>query len=247
MGAPCVDRQMTRSSSHLRLLTISAAFCLLSPLLAHAADANAIAWQRDSDAHNITIYTRKPADSLYKEFKGSMQINAPMKQVVATLADVTTMHEWFFMLREARFIQGQNAGEAYVYMAINGIWPVGARDVVGHVVVRQDPSTHVIHVDVRSRDGVLPPQAGYVRMPSMTSSWTLRPVSPTQTAIELEGHGDPGGWVPLSLANLVIATVPRQSMEKMRDYVMKANYTDVEKLYAQSPPLRELGKRLVFP
>jgi hypothetical protein len=28
---------------------------------------------------------------------------------------------------------------------------------------------------------------------------------------------------------------------------MKANYTDVEKLYAQSPPLRELGKRLVFP
>jgi hypothetical protein len=28
---------------------------------------------------------------------------------------------------------------------------------------------------------------------------------------------------------------------------MKANYTDAEKLYVQSPPLRELGQRLVFP
>ena len=224
--------------------TAALALCLLAPL---AAQADGTPWSLDGDAHGITIYTRKQPGNLYKDFKGSMQIDAPMKQVVATLADVTTMHEWFFLLREARFIQGPGTGEAYVYMAISGIWPVSARDVVAHVVVRQDPATYVIHVDVDSRDGVLPPQAGYVRMPSMTSSWTLRPVSPTRTAIELEGHGDPGGWIPISLANLVVTTVPRQSMEKMRAYVMKANYTDAEKLYAQSPPLRELGKRLVFP
>ena len=217
---------------------------LLPPLL---AQADGTPWSLDSDAQGITIYTRKQPGNLYKDFKGSMQIDAPMQQVVATLADVTTMHEWFFLLREARFIQGQRTGEAYVYMAISGIWPVSARDVVARVVVRQDPATYVIHVDVQSRDGVLPPQAGYVRMPSMTSSWTLRPISPTKTAIELEGHGDPGGWIPISLANLVVTTVPRQSMEKMRAYVMNANYTDAEKLYAQSPQLRELGKRLVFP
>jgi len=235
---------MTRPSMLDLLKKAALAVCLLAPVVAHADDA---VWKLDGDARGITIYTRKQASNPYKDFKGSMQIDAPMKQVVATLADVTTMHEWFFMLREARFIQGQSPGEAYVYMAINGIWPVSARDVVAHVVVRQDPATYVIHVDVQSRDGILPPQAGYVRMPSMTSSWTLRPISPTKTAIELEGHGNPGGWIPLSLANLVVTTVPRQSMEKMRDYVLKANYTDAEKLYAQSPPLRELGKRLVFP
>jgi hypothetical protein len=132
-------------------------------------------------------------------------------------------------------------------MSVNGIWPVSARDVVAKVTVHQDADTKTIHVDVESRDGILPPQPGHVRMPSMTSSWTLRPVSATKTAIELEGHGDPGGWIPMPLANMVVATVPRQSMEKMRQYMMTAHYTDAEKLYAQSPPLRELGKKLVFP
>lgn len=234
---------MTRTRP-FHLLKALLAFVLLAPLFAKADQA---VWTLAGDDKGIAIYTRKQPGNLYKDFKGIMQIDAPMKQVVATLADVRTMHEWFFLLREARFIQGPVAGETYVYMAINGIWPVSARDVVARVAVRQDPDTHVIHVDVDSRDGILPPQAGHVRMPRMTSSWTLRPLSPTKTAIELEGHGDPGGLIPMSLANMVVTTVPRQSMERMREYVMKANYTDAEKLYAQSPPLRELGKRLVFP
>lgn len=222
------------------LLTVA----LLFPLWAKADQS---VWTLAGDDQGIAIYTRKLPGNTYKDFKGMMQIDAPMKQVVATLADVTTMHEWFFLLREARFIAGPKPGETFVYMAINGIWPVSARDVVAQVTVRQDPDTHVIHVDVQSRGGVLPPQAGYVRMPRMISSWTLRPLSPTKTAIELEGHGDPGGMIPMSLANMVVTTVPRQSMEKMRAYVMRANYTDPEQLYARSPPLRDLGKRLVFP
>lgn len=217
---------------------------LLLPLWAKADQS---VWTLAGDDQGIAIYTRKLPGNTYKDFKGMMQIDAPMKQVVATLADVNTMHEWFFLLREARFISGSKPGETFVYMAINGIWPVSARDVVAQVTVRQDPDSHVIHVDVQSRDGILPPQAGYVRMPRMISSWTLRPLSPTRTAIELEGHGDPGGMIPMSLANMVVTTVPRQSMEKMRAYVMRANYTDAEQLYARSPPLRELGKRLVFP
>ena len=235
---------MTRPFMPHLLNKATLAVCLLGSVLAHATDAD---WTLDGDAHGIVIYTRQQAEHPYKDFKGTMQIDAPMRQVVATLADVSTMHEWFFLLREARFIQGQNPSDTYIYMAIDGIWPVSSRDVVAHIAVKQDPVTYAIHVDVQSRDGILPPQAGHVRMPSMTSSWTLRPLSPTRTAIELEGHGDPGGWIPMSLANLVVTTVPRQSMEKMRAYVMKAHYTDAEKLYVQSPPLRELGKQLVFP
>lgn len=234
---------MTRTLfSHL--LKALLGLMLLAPLLSRADQS---VWTLAGDDDGIAIYTRKQPGNVYKDFKGIMQIDAPMKQVVATLADVRTMHEWFFLLREARFIPSPVPGESYVYLSINGIWPVSARDVVARVAVRQDPDTHVIHVDVESRDGILPPQAGHVRMPRMTSSWTLRPISPTKTAIELEGHGDPGGMIPMSLANMVVTTVPRQSMDRMRQYVMKANYTDAEKLYAQSPPLRELGKRLVFP
>lgn len=226
------------------LLNALLATLLLAPLTARADN---IVWMLDGDEHGIAIYTRQMPGNRFKDFKGSMEVEAPIKQVVATLADVSTMHEWFFLLHEARFIKGQTGNDAYIYMALDGIWPVSSRDVVAHVAVSQDPDTLVIHVDVDSRDGILPPQAGHVRMPSLKSSWTLRPLSANRTAIELEGHGDPGGWIPMSLANMVVTTVPRQTMEKMRQYVMKANYTDPEKLYTQSPPLRDLGKKLVFP
>lgn len=235
---------MTRSSFLTGLKQLFLSLALLLPLWAQADQS---VWTLAGDDDGIALYTRKLPGNTYKDFKGMMQIDAPMKQVVATLADVSTMREWFFLLREARFISGPKPGETFVYMAINGIWPVSARDVVAQVSVRQDPDTHVIHVDVQSRDGIMPAQTGYVRMPRMISSWTLRPLSPTKTAVELEGHGDPGGMIPMSLANMVVTTVPRQSMEKMRAYVMRANYTDPEQLYARSPPLRDLGRRLVFP
>ncbi|MBI3384472.1 MAG: START domain-containing protein [Aquabacterium sp.] len=243
---------MTRAQRFTRpfeaIFHILLACLMLAPLLTpFSARADQSVWTLDGDSNGIAIYTRQLPGNPLKDFKGVMEINAPIKQVVATLADVSTMHEWFFLLREARFLQGQGPNDAYVYMAINGIWPVRSRDVVAHVKVRQDPDTLAIYVDVESKDGILPPQAEHVRMPNLKSSWTLRPLSATRTAVELEGHGDPGGAIPMGLANMVVTTIPRQSMDKMRQYVMKSNYVDPEKLYAQSPPLRQLGRRLVFP
>jgi hypothetical protein len=216
----------------------------LAPLNAVADDS---AWVLDKDIGGIAIYTRLPPGGHFKDFKGTMVVDAPVKQIVATLADASAMPKWFFWLKEARFIKGPSANETYIYMAINGVWPTSPRDVVAQVNVRQDPDTKIIRVDVVSREGLLPPQAGYVRMPNMTSSWTLRPLSATRTAIEVEGHGEPGGWIPTSLANMVVATVPRQSMEKMRQYVTQARYGVDDTLYAQSSLLRDWGKKLVFP
>ena len=170
-----------------------------------------------------------------------------MAQVAATLADVSTMHEWFFLLREARFLQGAYTLNSRMYLSMKGIWPVTPRDVVAHVVIRQDPATLAIHIDAVNEDAVMPPQPGHVRIPKMKSSWTMRPVSATRTEVEIEGHGDPGGWIPLSIANFVVTTLPRQSLEKLRQHVARPEYRDLEKMYARNPKLRDLAGKLVFP
>lgn len=218
---------------------------VLIPTGAFAGDNSE--WALDKDHNGIAIYTRIPPGGRYKDFKGTMEVDAPVKQIVATLADASAMPKWFFWLREARFVKGPQPNETYIYMAINGVWPTSPRDVVAQVTVRQDPETKVIHVEVTSRDGILPEQPGFVRMPNMTSSWTLRPLSPTRTAIEVEGHGEPGGWIPISLANMVVGSVPRQSMERLRQYVAQAHYDGGEKVMALSSPMSGWGKKLVFP
>ena len=209
--------------------------------------ADEVSWQPEGTRDGIAIFTRQLPGQPLRDFKGIVQIEAPMAQVAATLADVSTMHEWFYLLEEAKFLRGAYTLDAHMYMAIKGIWPVSPRDVVAHVVVRQDPATHAIHIDAQSDEGVMPPQPGYVRIPQMRSSWTLRPASATRTEVQIEGHGHPGGWIPLPIANFAVTTLPRQCLEKLRQHVAKPEYRDIDKMYAKNPKLRELTAKWVFP
>ena len=204
-------------------------------------------WKAEGTSDGIAIFTRQLPGQPLRDFKGTVQIDAPLAQVAATLADVSTMHEWFFLLQEARFLRGAYTLDSHMYMAIKGIWPVSPRDVVAHVLVRQDPATQAVHIDAQSEDGIMPPQAGYVRIPEMKSAWTLRAVSATKTEVVIEGHGHPGGWIPLPIANFVVTTLPRQCLEKLRVHVAKPEYRDVEKMLAKNPKLRELVGKLVVP
>lgn len=235
---------------HARLsrYTASAALILAFAGLPHTgAFANDAPWQPDGSRDGIAIFTRDIPGQPLRDFKGTVQIDAPLAQVAATLADVSTMHEWFYLLKEARFLKGAYSFDSQMYMAIKGIWPMSPRDMVAHVTVRQDPRTLAIYIDAKSQDGILEPQPGYVRIPSMRSSWTLRPISATRTEVALEGHGHPGGWIPVAIANFAVTTLPRQCLEKLRQHVAKPEYRDVEQMFAKNPQLREMAGKLVFP
>ena len=234
--------------SHAPRLAPSHASLILALLCAPAPSlADEVPWRAEGASDGIAIFTRHLPGQPLRDFKGIVQIDAPMAQVAATLADVSTMHEWFFLLENARFLKGGYTLDAHMYMAIKGIWPVSPRDVVAHVVVRQDPATQAIHIDAHSEDGLMPEQAGYVRIPKMRSSWTLKPVSASRTEVQIEGHGHPGGWIPVPIANFVVTTLPRQCLEKLRKHVARPEYRDIEKMYAKNPKLRELAGKLSFP
>lgn len=232
---------------HLPRSAMKAAF-MMSPLLlaCFPAMAEEVPWRHEGTSDGIAIYTRQIPGNPLRDFKGIVQIDAPMAQVAATLADVPTMHEWFFLLREAHFVRGAYTLDSHMYMSIKGIWPMSDRDVVARVLVRRDPATQALHIDARNEDGVMPKQPGHVRIPSMASSWTLRPVAAGKTEVQLEGNGDPGGWIPLSIANFVVTTLPRQCLEKLRRHVARPEYRDVDRMYARNPKLRELAEKLGF-
>lgn len=229
-------------------LAMLLACCLAWPCATHHAHAGT-AWAADGTDNGITTYTREVPGQQLREFKGSMQIDAPMGQVAAALSDVGSMHEWFYLLREARYLDlpHDRDDDAHLYLSVNGIWPVAPRDVVARITVTQDPATLAITIKIKHQDHILPPQPGLVRIPAMASQWTLRPLAASKTHVEVEGHGDPGGWIPAFVANLAVTTLPRQSLAKMRSHVGKPQFKDPALFYARNPRLRELGARLVFP
>ncbi|RZL04009.1 MAG: hypothetical protein EOP36_02410 [Rubrivivax sp.] len=204
-------------------------------------------WKLHKDTEGIQLYTREVPGQVLKNFRGVMQIDAPLRQVAAMLADVPAMPEWFFMLDESRWLKGDKVDDSYVYLAMKGIWPVSPRDVVVHVKVRQDPVTLTIHADVDSEEGILPRQEGYVRLPSMRAKWRLTPVNPRHTEIEISGSADPGGMIPTAIANFAVTVLPEQTLKKMRIHLAKPEYQDLKIIYAKNPKLRELAERMTFP
>ncbi len=204
-------------------------------------------WKLHKDTENIRLYTREVPGQTLKAFRGVMQIQAPLQQVAAMLADVPAMPEWFFLLEESRFIKGEHVEDSYVYLAMKGIWPVSPRDAVAHILVRQDPITLSIHVDVTSEQGLLPRKEGFVRIPTLQASWRLTPVTPSQTEVEIIGSADPGGMIPIPLANFLVTTLPERTLKKMREHIAKPEYRDLNIVYKKNPKLRELANKMQFP
>lgn len=193
-----------------RLLSVLA---LLLPLNAAVA---ADGWQVVSHETGLTLYTRSVEGQALKDFRGVLRVRASMRDVVRTLVDVDAMPQWFFNMQEARLLDIGGAEGSHLYVVLKGFWPVSDRDAVLQLQLSQDPKTLVLSLTGTATPDYYPPMRERVRIPQLLSSWTVTPLSATETEIRFDGHADPGGRIPLWVANLVVVQLPRVTLHNLR-------------------------------
>lgn len=166
---------------------------------------------------DISLWTRTVPGAELKAFRGAMHTEAPMASAVAMLYDATNMTEWIFRCREARILGQAENGDTFVYLKIEGIWPVGDRDAIirAHPVLNERTGELIIRGT--AEPGHIPPVDGYVRIPAIESSWRLTPVADGLVRIEWTGHIDPAGYVPRWLTNALATWVPRHTLRYVRN------------------------------
>ncbi len=201
-------------------------------------------WTFAGESQGIKTYTRDVEGKPWKDFKGVMEVNVSVVSVAAALADISTMHQWFFMLKEARYLDARPLDNCYVYIDVEGIWPVKPRDAAAHITVSQDPQSLEVRINVDAVPDYVKPREGYVRIPSMHSSWRLIPLSKNQTRIELIGNADPGGAIPMPILNMIITTMPKETLKGMRKHLKKPEYADLKLISQHNPRLAELIGRM---
>lgn len=219
---------------------------LVAGLLAMAS-AGATEWELASERDGIVVWTRTIPGAPLKDFRGRMDIDKPLAAVAAGVTDAATYPEWFFQMREARILDGKSMDDVYVYFVIGGIWPVSDRDAVARATVTQDPRTLAVRMIADATPDKIPPVKGLVRMPKMKSGWELTPLSPTRTRVELIGNADPGGMIPLWLANSVVQMMPRETLKRLRRQLDKPKYANPHVLFNADPLLREFRSRIRLP
>lgn len=196
----------------LRLAAIG--FSLLAALLVQTVSA--AEWQLASHEPGLTLYTRTVDGQDLKDFRGVLRVKAPMRNVVQMLADADSMPQWFFNMREARLLEINGNDNSFLYFVIKGMWPVSDRDAVVRLHLQQDAKTLALTFTATAAPDHYPPMRNRVRMPRLLASWVVTPVSATETEVRLDGHADPGGSIPVWMANLVVVELPRVTLRNLR-------------------------------
>jgi hypothetical protein len=202
-------------------------------------------WQVASHHDGITVYTRHEAGHDLKDFRGVVRVKASMRDVVATLVDVDAMPAWFFDMRSARVLETGGPQDSFIYVVMKGFWPVQDRDAVVQVGWTQDPHTLVLSLKGTAAPEHYPPMRERVRIPRMSSGWTVTPLASGETEVRLDVNADPGGNVPVWLANLVVVLMPEKTLENLRARLeSRAPGTAVP---AASPGVEKLLGSIRFP
>jgi hypothetical protein len=187
-------------------------------LLCFSFPAFSAEWQLHSDHDGVEVFTAEVPGQNLKAFRGIAVIDAPMDKVLEVLADLPRMPQWFYQMRSAERLSG-NENKGRIYIVIAGIWPVSDRDAV------IDVDTHNINdaVMIQSvgRPKAKPTESCCVRIPSLQSSWLVSSLSSTQTQVIFTTQSHPGGIIPLWLANRVAVDMPRQTLNGLRREVLQ--------------------------
>ena len=88
-----------------------------------------------------------------------------------------------------------------VYGVVDAPAPMQDRDTIVRFDLRQDPVSRVVTIDIVNQPLYLPEEPGRVRVPDFGGFWRLEPIGNSDIRVTYQVYGDPGGWVPVWLAN----------------------------------------------
>ena len=190
-------------------------------------------WDTVVDGEGLLIEQRAYAGSALQEIRGRIRLKTSLNAVMALLKDAATNHQWVYRSGGARILEEEGYARAYVYGIIDAPWPMEDRDTV----VRFDYWQHEagdITITITNVPDYLPHAQEYVRVPDFGGFWRLKPQQGGWVQVTYQVYGDPGGWIPVWVANYAAVTSVTRTLQAMGAAVER--YTN-----ARSEFVREIG------
>ena len=218
-------QKITRHCLHWLLLS----FCFAFPALLHADTEQG--WETVYQDPELTVQRRDYQGSELDEVKGVLRVKASLNALMALLKDAPFNREWVFRSGGARVLQESGYAQAYVYGVVDAPFPMDDRDTVVRFDYLQDAATRNITVTITNQPDFLPHEPGLVRVPDMGGFWYLAPEPDGWVTVRYQVYGDPGGWIPVWLANRAAQLSVRFTLANLKTAV--ARYEGVESEFVQ--------------
>jgi len=186
------------------------AVILLGSLSAQAGD-----WEPVYADENLRVQRRDYAGSDLDEIKGVVRVKATLNAVMALLKDAQFNREWVYRSGGASILQDSGYAQAYVYGVVDAPYPMSDRDTVVRFDYQQDQETKEITVTITNFPAFIAKKADLVRVPGIGGFWHLKPEEDGWVEVTYQVYGDPGGWIPVWLANRAAVVSVQETLRNM--------------------------------
>ena len=173
-------------------------------------------WQLQTNKDDIQVYTRPQPDSRFQEVKVDCEMPGTLAQFVALYSDVANYPNVIRNTRTAYMLRSVSETEFFYYMESQLPALVANRDLVMRLQFAYTPATHYLQIHTNSVAGMVPVQAGIVRVPYWKGEWQVWALSATRLKITYCFRVDPGGALPAWLVNRLAPVAPYQAFLQLR-------------------------------
>ncbi len=172
-------------------------------------------WELKKDENGILIYSRSVKESKYKELKAVFDLPGTYDQLRSILNDVDNYKTWVYNTASSHLVERKSETEIIYYARISAPWPVSNRDFYSDTRIWMDTANHQMRLSSRSIDNFQATD-NIVRIPFLRSEWVITAPSPGALHVEYTLSWDPGGNIPVFLANAFSTTGPLHSFSQLK-------------------------------
>ncbi len=199
-----------------RILCLTVVIILLGNITASSNDD--AGWKQVKERSGIKVYTRDVPGSDIDEFKGVGIVDARLEVLASILRDVSASEYWMANTEHAEKIK-QLEGEDMIVLNITRLpWPLKLRESLVRITVRMDYNKGYADIDMQGIDDpkLRPVSKAYVRMKYVHASVVLEYIDREHTRVTYTARIDPGGNIPIDIANLFVVKIPFDSISSLR-------------------------------
>jgi hypothetical protein len=177
-------------------------------------------WEFEFVKDGISVYTRHAKDSNLKPFRGEMEIDASISELLQIIEDVERYPEWCYRTTKVKLTEKHGDSVIYHYTSDTPVI-VKNREAWFYNVKEENPLSGVVVLHMRTFESEAPVPSGYLRIPWSNGFWQLIPISPEKTRLVFQMHTNPGGHIPSWLTNMLAIDSPYITMNNLREMIFE--------------------------
>jgi hypothetical protein len=180
-------------------------------------------WTHLFTRDGIDVYRKTLPGTPVCAFKGVGFVDAEMGVVGAVLQDISAYPQWVARCRESVVLKEIDCHTRIVYSVIDTPKPFKDRDMILSNTTIYNPERGVVEItfDIFNQ-GLIPPQDKYFRVSDFSGKYLIEPFSRNKTLVSFVFQGNPGGNIPVTIANWVESrNYPHTIIMGLREMVQK--------------------------